>query len=71
MRDLAHKELAEPKNKKDPNQLEIRARLKAATELLLKANSLSLGDYERFTFLIATDSTLRRRYDQIAERVKP
>jgi transketolase len=64
LRDRYQAEFAEPRNKKPESQLELRARMQGELAELLRSNGLSDADFARLTRRVASDSSIRRVFEQ-------
>src|SRR5689334_5001300 len=56
IQDSMDKQLAQPMNKKDQNQRDLRASMQAQTQATLQKNGLNQAAYDKVTYTIAVDS---------------
>jgi len=69
LRDRYQAAFAEPQNKKPESQLELRARMQGELAETLKANGMSEADFARLTRRVASDSSIRRVFEQALAQV--
>ena len=62
-------EMAEPKNKKDELQRELREKLRKQIAQILADHKLSEGEYEHLTFVISTDAEQRKAFDDAVAQI--
>ncbi len=62
-RDQVQAELAAPKNKKTEDQATLREKLKVAIAGILAREKVAREEFDRLTFLVASDSAFRRRFE--------
>lgn len=65
VRDKAHAELADPRNKKIEDQARLRDRLRADIAAVLRANGLTQAEFDRLTQAVSVDGELRKRFDAL------
>ena len=68
-RDAAQAQLAMTRNKKDNLQQDLRTKLAATIDSILKASNMSQADYEHKTYLVSTDQELRKNFDQLVSKI--
>ncbi|MGQ0767557.1 MAG: hypothetical protein ACT4OZ_18075 [Gemmatimonadota bacterium] len=69
LRDRAQARLAEPRNKTDEAQTEIRKSLREGIDSVFRASKVEPAEYDRFVREIATDPERRRTFDVALARL--
>jgi len=63
VRDTAQAQMAAPRNDKDEAQREVRANLQDQIAEVLHRNGMTSQEYQHKTFMVGTDTTMRRVFD--------
>jgi hypothetical protein len=63
LREQAQAELAEPKNKKEEEQLRLREQLRTRVAEALREHGLTPASFDAFTRLVSTDDAVRKAFE--------
>lgn len=69
LRSQLQAELADPKSKKTEAQAQLRDKLLAGTQRILKAHGLTDTEFARITKRVSTDDALRKAFDEVVARI--
>lgn len=71
LRDRFQAEFAEPRNKKDEAQQQLHTQLRQEVAKVLQSNQLSETEYNRITYVLSTNSDVRKIFDELIGVAKP
>ena len=63
VREQAQAELAEPKNKKEEEQLRLREQLRTRVAAALREHGMTQARFDAFTYLVSTDDAVRKAFE--------